>query len=267
MSHRVAFFADVFYNSQLSPAYWIPPGNLDVEAVLLGGDIHFSPEGLGAMLREIRKTQRDGVPIIVVAGNGEYVDRELNESRRQYRAAVDSVPDAVFLDDDAIVLPSGLRVIGSTLWSHVPDDEIDNYSQQLAAAGLTGVDNIRLDGHPLTVRDTNELHGQARSFLARQLSSLTAAERDETIVCTHFWPTLRPWLDSPDNPESQWLYMTGSDMDELIAGCGPKLWLCGHAHSTHQVTIGTTRICANPRAGDGTGNINPEFQESYVVEL
>ena len=168
MSHRVAFFADVFYNSQLSPAYWIPPGNLDVEAILLGGDIHFSPEGLGAMLREIRKTQRDGVPIIVVPGNGEYVERELNESRRQYRAAVDSVPDAVFLDDDAIVLPSGLRVIGSTLWSHVPDDEIDNYSQQLAAAGLTGVDNIRLDGHPLTVRDTNELHGQARSFLARQ---------------------------------------------------------------------------------------------------
>ena len=76
MSHRVAFFADVFYNSQLSPAYWIPPGNLDVEAVLLGGDLHFTPEGLGAMLREIRKTQRDGVPIIVVAGNGEYIDRE-----------------------------------------------------------------------------------------------------------------------------------------------------------------------------------------------
>ena len=53
----------------------------------------------------------------------------------------------------------------------------------------------------------------------------------------------------------------------MIAESGPRFWLCGHAHSTHQVTIGATEVASNPRAGDGPGHVNPEFAESYVVEL
>ena len=33
------------------------------------------------------------------------------------------------------------------------------------------------------------------------------------------------------------------------------------------MTIGTTRVSSNPRAGDGPGNLNPDFAESFVVEL
>jgi Icc-related predicted phosphoesterase len=266
-SHRVAFYADIFYKSEHSPAYWIPPENLDAEAILLGGDIHYLPDHLGEMLTKIRATQPDSTAIIVVPGNGEYIDQELNESRRQYRAAVAAVQGAMFLDDEVVVLPTGLRVIGSTLWSHVADNDIDGYSRMLADYGMLGVDNIRLGERFLTLRDTNELHRQARSFIEAQLRSLSEAEREKTIVCTHFWPTLQPWTDSDGRPQDQWYHMTGSDMDALIAECGPKLWLCGHAHTTHHVTIGITQISSNPRAGDGPGNINPDFLESCVVEL
>jgi hypothetical protein len=266
--HRVAFYADIFYKSELSPPYWIPPANLDVEAILLGGDIHYSPRGLGAMLAEIRQTQPDTTRIIVVPGNGEYIDQELGESRRQYRAVVESVPNAAFLDDETLLLPGGLRIIGSTLWSYVPEDQLDRYGTMLSGHGLKGVDNIRLGDRYLTLRDTNELHLAAREFIARELGGLREADRDKTIVCTHFWPTLRPWLDAPaDSPESQWLHITGSDLDDLIAESGPRYWLCGHAHTTHQAAIGTTRIASNPRAGDGPGHINPDFAESYMVEL
>jgi Icc-related predicted phosphoesterase len=266
-SHKVAFYADIYYNSERSPAYWIPPAGLDAEAIVLGGDIHYLPHHLGEMLRSIRETQPDIAHIIVVPGNGEYVGQELGESRRQYRAAVEAVPGAVFLDDDVVELATGLRVIGSTLWSHVPDDEIDRYSRMLADDGLQGVDNIRREGRFLTLRDTNELHREARSFIEEQLRRLSQAERDTTIVCTHFWPTLRPWTGPDGQPDSQLYHMIGSDLDALIAQCGPKLWLCGHAHETHQVTIGSTQIVSNPRAGDGPGNVNPDFLESYVVEL
>jgi hypothetical protein len=266
--HRVAFYADIFYQSELSPAYWIPPANLDVEAILLGGDIHYSPQGLGAMLSEIRETQPDTTWIIVVPGNGEYIDQELAESRQQYRAAVESVPNTCFLDDDAVVLPNGVRIIGSTLWSLVPDSDIDGYAAMLLSEyGMQGVDNIRLGSRDLTLRDTNELHQAARSFIAGELRSLSAAEREKTIVCTHFWPTLQPWLDRPDDPDFRWLHMVGSDMDALLAESGPRFWLCGHAHTTQNVTIGDTLVSSNPRAGDGEGNVNPEFVESYVVEL
>lgn len=266
-SHRVAFYADIFYDSPHSPPYWIPPENLDVEAIILGGDIHYSPHHLGDMLTSIRRTQHDGTQIIVVPGNGEYVNQELSESRRQYRAAAAAVPGAVFLDDDMVQLPTGLRVIGSTLWSHVADDQIGSYDRMLADRGLPGVDNIRLGNGFLTWTDANELHFLARRFIAAQLRKLSQAERNRTIVCTHFWPTLRPWLDADGQPDLEWYQMVGSDLDELIAECGPRFWLCGHAHTTHQVTIGTTQISSNPRAGDGPGNLNPDFIETYIVEL
>ncbi len=271
-SHKVAFYADIFYDSELSPAYWIPPANLDVDVILLGGDIHYSPEGLGAMLAEIRQSQDSGTQIVVVPGNGEYVRQELGESRGRYRAVVDAVPNTTWLDDETLVLPGGLRIVGSTLWSAVAEGDISHYSEMLAAEGLKGVDDIRLGDRYLTLRDTNELHAAARDFIARELRALSGPERAKTVVCTHFWPTLRPWTDDAGRPldghdESQWLHMIGSGLDDLIAESGPRFWLCGHAHTTHQVTIGATRVVSNPRAGDGPGHVNPEFAEYCVIEL
>ncbi len=273
--HKVAFYADIFYRSELSPAFWIPPGQLDVEAILLGGDIHYLPDQLGLMLKEIRQTQLDTTKIIVVPGNGEYIDQELSESRQQYRAEVESVDNTVFLDDQMVTLSSGLRVIGSTLWSLVADDQIDRYTQTLTGHGLKGVDNIRTGDRYLTLKDTNDLHVKARSYIESELRAMSGTERRNTIVCTHFWPTLRPWMSnadggedaSPSTPESDWSQMIGSDLDSLIADWGPRFWLCGHAHRTKHVTIGATEVSSNPRAGDGPGHINPEFLEHYVVEL
>lgn len=272
-SHKVAFYADILYHSERSPAYWTPPANLDVDVILLGGDIHYSPEGLGAMLAEIRQSQDEATRIVVVPGNGEYVGQELGESRDRYRAIVDAIPNTTWLDDETALLPGGLRIIGSTLWSAVAEGDIGHYTELLAQEGVKGVDDIRLGGRYLTLRDTNELHAAAREFIARELRALSDEERAKTVVCTHFWPTLRPWTDDAGRPldghqeETQWLHMIGSGLDELIAESGPRFWLCGHAHTTHQVTIGATRIASNPRAGDGPGHVNPEFAESYVVEL
>jgi hypothetical protein len=185
---------------------------------------------------------------------------------------VDAVPNATWLDDETVVLPGGLRVIGSTLWSEVAEDELGRYGEMLASYGLKGVDDIRDGDRYLTLRDTNELHAAARGFIARELAALSAAERAKTIVCTHFWPTQRPWTDEagrprPDNPESRWLQGMAANLDGLIAESGPRFWLCGHAHSTHHVTIGATEVASNPRAGDGPGHVNPEFAENYAVEL
>jgi hypothetical protein len=125
----------------------------------------------------------------------------------------------------------------------------------------------RLGDRFLTLRDTNELHLAERSFIARELRGLSPAERDKTIVCTRSWPTLRPWQDAPDAPATEWLQTMGSDLDELIAESGPRFWMCGHAHTTHQVTIGITRVASNPRAGDGFRTCQPDFADSQVVEL
>jgi hypothetical protein len=64
-----------------------------------------------------------------------------------------------------------------------------------------------------------------------------------------------------------YLHLTGSDLDDMIADCGPRYWLCGHEHKTYHVTIGATRVSSNPRAGDGPDRVNPEFEERFVLEF
>jgi Icc-related predicted phosphoesterase len=180
---------------------------------------------------------------------------------------VDSVPNAIFLDDDVIVLPSGLRVIGSTLWDLIDEGKIDQHDQKWRDMGLKGVDNIRIGDHYLSARDVNAFYRKSRSFIEDQLRSLSPAERERTIVCTHFWPTFLPWRDASGAVPDEWYHATASDMDEFLAQWGPNRWLCGHSHETKAVTIGPTRVSSNPRMGAGPDNINPEFSEEYIVDV
>jgi hypothetical protein len=245
----------------------VPPPNLEVEAILLGSDINYLPEHLGKMVRDIRATQHPDTYIIAVPGNGDYIDQDIEESRRRYHEAVDSVPNAIFLDDDVIVLPSGLRVIGSTLWDLIDEGKIDQHDQKWRDMGLKGVDNIRIGDHYLSARDVNAFYRKSRSFIEDQLRSLSPAERERTIVCTHFWPTFLPWRDASGAVPDEWYHATASDMDEFLAQWGPNRWLCGHSHETKAVTIGPTRVSSNPRMGAGPDNINPEFSEEYIVDV
>jgi hypothetical protein len=80
----VAFYADTYYNPDLlrffnlgTLEYWVPPPNLEVEAILLGGDINYLPEHLGKMVRDIRATQHPDTYIIAVPGNGDYIDQDI----------------------------------------------------------------------------------------------------------------------------------------------------------------------------------------------
>jgi hypothetical protein len=136
---------------------------------------------------------------------------------------VEAITNALFSDDEVAEPPAGLRIIGSTLWSRVPDHEIENYTRMFAGSER-GVDddNIRLGNRLMTIRDTSELNRQARSFLERELRGLSESERGKTIVCTHFWPTLQP-LKGPDGRPPAYLHLIGSDLDALIAECGPRL--------------------------------------------
>lgn len=138
----MAFYADTHYRNDGFPEYFTPPRDLDVEAILLGGD---------------------------------------NPSR----AAVERVKNAVCLDDEVLVLPSGLRVIGSTLRSRVPDEKMAQYRSFLEGYGLKGVDDIRVGDRYLTLEETNLFHDGAVSFIEGELRSLTRAERRETVVCSN----------------------------------------------------------------------------------
>jgi Calcineurin-like phosphoesterase len=259
----IAFYADIHYRTAGPPNYWTPPPNLDVEAILLGGDIHYSPDHLAAMLAAIRATQDPDVTLIFVPGNNEYADQELNESRRRYRAAVAGVENAAMLDNETIVLPSGVRVIGSTLWSHIDEAAIPRYQKLMSDHGMQGVDGIRLGDRALTFEDCNAFHAEARIYIEKELRELSPAERRRTVVCTHFWPTAR-WMN-PGDELLGWHENIGTGLDAMISDIGPRYWLCGHLHRTKDLTIGQTDVVANPLAGETADGVNADFRDTLIL--
>ena len=62
------------------------------------------------------------------------------------------------------------------------NEELVKSGVMLAGEGLQGVDDIRLGDRFLTLRDTNDLHLAARSFLAGQLRGLSEVERGRTVL-------------------------------------------------------------------------------------
>lgn len=144
------------------------------------------------------------------------------------------------------------------------EDELGRYTGVHEGHGLKGVDDIRCAGEYITLADTNDYHAECVDFIEGALRDLSAQERERTIVCTHFFPTIE-WLDQGQKLH-QWRSIIGTELDPMLREVGPKLWLCGHLHESRDLTIGGTRVYWNPRAGALDGR-NPEFDEHAVLMI
>jgi Calcineurin-like phosphoesterase len=278
-SHRIALFSDIHYPNVITKwEPWIPQADLDVEAIVLAGDIHGTPDHLRDMLQNIRDTQRPETTLVVVPGNGDFLGQELEESRAGYRTAVASIDNAVFVDDAVYTLPSGVRIIGSVLWDEPTAEEGRKIMKMFEDAGFTGVDGIRIEGKPLTLNETIGFHRHARAFIEDELRKLSHEQRRATIVCTHFWPRLAASRAVLPFEEAE---LIGDDadrlyMDEFIKEHGPRFWFVGHIHECVDFAVGNTRVICNARLGEkivhddpnvveyGT---SPHFDDAFVIEF
>jgi hypothetical protein len=86
-----------------------------------------------------------------------------------YAELVAEIPNAIVLDDAAVDLPSGLRVIGSTLWSFVDAEEATRITAAPAELVHEGVDMIRIGERLMTWDDATQVHLRARAFIEGEL--------------------------------------------------------------------------------------------------
>ena len=235
------------------------PRSARPDVVVLAGDI-WSDDGAVTWAGE----QFD-CPVVFVAGNHEYYDREMNAVRRHIaRSCRDT--RVHFLDDRQVVI-DGVRFLGSTLWTDFELGGDKVRALQAAQAGMTDFRLIRVDERAgdgarlLTAADTATLHAQGRLFLEREL----AARHDgPTVVVTHHLP-------SPRSVAPRWAgYLLNaafaSDLDELIERHRPALWIHGHTHDSCDYQLGDTRVVCNPR-GYVPHEPNPRFDPGLVISL
>ncbi len=198
-------------------------------------------------------------PLVYVAGNHEFYDGDINSIRDQLRIFADGEQGVFYLDDDVLVLEikgRQLRVLGSMLWS---DFQINGDARTAMEESGRQMNDYRLilnGGRLLSPTDTLKIHAASRKWLEGELAG---DFEGTTVVATHFAPSARSLDPKYRGDELNGAF--ASDLEGLIEGCGPELWIHGHTHHDVDYMIGKTRIAAHQR-----GYENQDFQPA-VIEI
>ncbi|EFA78961.1 hypothetical protein PPL_08429 [Heterostelium album PN500] len=137
------------------------------------------------------------------------------------------------------------KIIGSTLWSHVPESSRQAVARGLNDYRLIGVsDPITNERRPASVADTNQLHKRAVQFIERELQNAT-----NCILLTHHAPLYsmpreNKYLCSPHYLDSDINSAFHTDLNFLVKP-PVLLWIYGHTHYTSKFIHNGVVIASN----------------------
>ncbi len=182
------------------------------------------------------------VPVVVVAGNHEYDGRELDDALPALRAHCARLGLTLLQRDQLIVDASDgrrIRLLGATRWS---DFDLFGAAQrpraERAAAYFMRLMAATRGGRPFDVAAVREEGLACRGWLERALQATpggpaTARRWDQTVVITHFAPSLKS-ADPRYGRQPGTASFCNAD-DDLIPRA--DLWLHGHLHCRHDYLV------------------------------
>lgn len=250
----------------------IPRPAKPFDVLVCAGDLHegHPDQGLSALL-----ALSGDRPIVLVAGNHEhYAPTGDSRTAPQLIAALAaevaringraSTPRIHLLQGGAGVVVEGVRFLGTTLWSDWslagrwltpgtpgrPADPVA-YAAARMTDPVTGSREFRGsirngDGSVWSPADAMAAHAAERAAL---LAALAEPFEGRTVVVTHHpagTMAADAFRDVPGVP--WWLpaFYASTVLDDLPAEHQPDLWVSGHFHAGHDLTVGRTRWVANP---------------------
>jgi len=227
---RLQLFSDLHLESEdfdPRPA----PG---AELLVLAGDID---SGWDALARFAHWP----VPVLMVAGNHEFDNRDLRHSWADLRS-VAAGHGIRLIEREHVVITSaaGLRVrfVGTVRWSDFDlFGEAGRDRAQRAAAYFLQLMGSTVDGAPLTPASLRDESLACRAWLAAELQRPNPGAGpggwDATVAITHFAPSLRS-ADPRFGQQPGTASFCNAD-DDLIPLA--DVWLHGHLHCRHDYSV------------------------------
>lgn len=173
--------------------------------------------------------------VFVVAGNHEFYGGEYNSIRvaladlcRSVTKALNGTPVVHFMDCVGVDLPdSDIRLLGCTLWSHVPDFSSDDVAMCLNDYRVISVSSDLVPRRKATVDDTNAWHKREVEWLMGELQQAESSGR-RCVVLTHHAPSFHSTC-APEHKESLISSAFCTNLEPLLK---PPVtaWLFGHTH-------------------------------------
>jgi predicted phosphodiesterase len=231
----------------------------DADVVILAGDIARPAEAV-AWATSLRK------PVLYVPGNHEFYGASIDGTLAMLRRLCAGT-DVRLLDDDVVEL-SGVRFVGSTLWTDFMlfGAGLRERAMQEGQRFLRDFSRIRSTEDapsPFTPADSAARFARHSRFLADTLATPFVGN---TVVITHHAPS--PRSIHPRFRDSLLNACFISKLEHLLDGEHACLWVHGHTHDSFDYTVSGTRVVCNPRgyAKDGT-NENARFDPDLVIDV
>lgn len=219
----------------------LEPRGIDV--LVVAGDLAVR-EGIGPAL-DLLCARYAGAAVVYVHGNHEFYGTTRDDVIALTRAACARNPNLRWLDG-AVTEIGGVRFVGAPLWFRHPGP----------------AERLKLAMNDFRVIRGFESWVYAEN--ARAIELLERELREGDVVVTHYLPTpasiASQWSDSALNP----FFLC--DVEDLLRGRRPVLWVHGHTHASVDVVVGATRVVCNP-FGYVRREENPAFQEDAFVDL
>jgi len=189
-----------------------------------------------------------------IPGNHEYYNSDISKRSGAFE---EEIRDNVSLLNNTVKTINGVRLVFSTLWSHISAAKQYSIEQSLSDFRL-----IRKNEKRLIVQDYNQLHLESRLFLEETFQTKT---NNPTIVVTHHPPT---FINYPEKyAHSNINEAFGTEMSGFIEESEIDYWIYGHHHcNVPNFTVGKTKLITN-QLGYVKYNENENFNNSAAFSI
>lgn len=262
---RIQFVSDLHLEMwslpDFQPGAFLEPGHADI--LVLTGDIGY-PEKVNTA-RFLSWCSENWRNVFWIPGNHEFYSpfhssekHTFNEKIHLMNELCTQFHNVHFLYHRTYDIPqTRYRLVGCTLWSHIPDDKQEIVARYMSDCRLIFTEkNIKA-----TPYDMKNWFEKDRSWLQTQIRSAQDTGK-ELIVITHHLPTQRlvhsKYEDHPLN------CCFASSLDSMIQ-LPIRTWLCGHSHTSSEVNIRGVLCALNPFGYPG--EYHRTFSSKKIVEL
>jgi predicted phosphohydrolase len=186
-------------------------------------------------------------------GNHEFYHFDIAEKIDVLHEAVRS---NVFLVNNTSVVHEQVKLVFSTLWSHISLGH-----QWQIERSLNDFNLIKHKGYRFSAEQYNQLHSESLAFIQNELNK----KEEKMAVFTHHCPT---FLNYPEQYKGDVLNEAFAvELHDLIEASEIASWVYGHHHTnTPEFTIGNTKLITN-QLGYVQRNEHRLFETNKVIEI
>jgi len=168
-----------------------------------------------------------------IPGNHEYYYSDISDRAGSFN---EKIRDNMFLVNNVSVIQENIKLIFSTLWTSISQENQFEIRQR-----LSDFHAIKQNNKGLTPDHYNLLHDQCRSFLNEEISK---AGTEKKVIVTHHVPTS---MNYPEKYRGDSLNEAFSvEMFDNVLRSGADYWIFGHHHTnTPDFVIGSTNLITN----------------------